>query len=249
MPVSRAFLRAEIKIPGNWSGQENWERQKTDGGPGFFPGVWCSLGLLPGLDPHQGLIKRSMMRGPRGVSPAAVGFFQRCIRNVHLSGKGPKAGVWIEDEEELTPGEIVLSSRPAPSWERACPGTNPKGASGKAPGRGPTERIQGVSGTAAGGQRDRSPRKPMGPGKSWVPWCSLGQFLRQFSSRGQASVPTTRNRGSGLHLLPIFSEDALGKSKWPIRDWFPGEGGRPTAHHRLKIPQEVLGLFPHTPMR
>ena len=46
------------------------------------------------------------------------------------------------------------------------------------------------------------------------------------------------------HLLSIFSEDALGKSKWPIRDGFPEEGGRPTAHHRLKIPQEVLGLFP-----
>ena len=99
------------------------------------------------------------------------------------------------------------------------------------------------------GQRDRSPRKPMGPGKFQTPCASLGQFLRVFSYRGQASVPTTRNRGSGRSPASDFSEDALGKSKWPIRDGFPGEGGRPTAHHLLKIPQEVLGLFPHTPMR
>jgi len=60
-----------------------------------------------------------------------------------LSKKGPKAGVWTKGKEVLTPGEIVLSSRPTPSWERDCPGTNPKGASGKTPGKGPTERIRG----------------------------------------------------------------------------------------------------------
>jgi len=54
------------------------------------------------------------------------------------------------------------------------------------------------------GQRDRSPRKPMGPGKFQAPCTSLGQLLRHFSYRAQASMPTTRNRGSVLHLLPIF---------------------------------------------
>jgi len=77
----------------------------------------------------------------------------------------------------------------------------------------------------------------MGPGKFQTLCASLGQFLRQFSYRGQSGLPTTRNWVVVDHLLPVFSEDALGKSKWPIRDGFPGEGGRPTAHHRLKIPQ------------
>jgi len=76
----------------------------------------------------------------------------------------------------------------------------------------------------------------MGPGKFQTPCASLGQFLRQFSYRGQASVPTTRNRGSVLHLLPIFSEDALGKSKWPIRDGFPGEGRKANRPPPLENP-------------
>lgn len=247
MPVSSAFLRAEIKKPRDCVRPGNEERPKTDG-TGFFPRVWCSHRQFLGLDPHQGSIKQSMMCGPR-MGRLLLSFFQRCIRNVHLSGKGPKAGDWTEDGKDLTPSEIVLSSRPALSWARGRPGTNPKGASGKVPGKGPTERIQGVSGTATGGQRDRSPRKPMGPGKFQAPCASLGQFLRQFSPRGQASVPTTRNRGSGRSPASDFSEDALGKSKWPIRGRFPGDGRRLTALHRLKIPQEVLGLVPHAPMR
>ena len=178
-----------------------------------------------------------------------MSFFSTMHSECPLVRERSEGGSLDRGRGRANPGEIVLSSRSTPSWERDWPGTPTPRASGKAPGRGPTERIQGVSGTAAGGQRDRSPRKPMGPGKFQTPCVSLGQFLRQFSPRGQASVPMTRNRGSGLHLLPIFSEDALGKSKWPIRDGFPGEGGRPTAHHRLKIPQGVLGLFPHTPMR
>ena len=65
------------------------------------------------------------------------------------------------------------------------------------------------------GQRDGSPRKPMGPGKFQPPCASLGQFLRLFSYRGQASMPTTRNRGSGRSPAADFSEDASEMSESP----------------------------------
>jgi len=79
----------------------------------------------------------------------------------------------------------------------------------------------------------------------YLTWPVTAAFLVQGSGFD------ANNEKSGQCSSPAsdFSEDALGKSKWPIRDGFPGEGGRPIAHHRLKIPQEVLGLFPHTSMR
>jgi len=151
--------------------------------------------------------------------------------------------------EDLTPGEIVLSSRPAPSWVRDCPGTNPKGASGKAPGRGPTERIQGVSGPAAGGSGTGAPENQWGRVNS-NPHVPHSASFCGFSRTGVRLRCRRRETGAAVdHLLPIFRRMHRKCPKVRGRDGFPGEGGRPTAHHRLKIPQEVLGLFPHTPMR
>jgi len=130
-------------------------------GSGLFPGVWCSRRQFPGLYPLQNSIKRSRMCRPR-VCRLLASFFSTMHWHVHLSGKGPKAGVWTEDGKDLTPGEIVLSSRPAPSWVRDCPGAPTPRASGKAPGKGPTERIQGVSGPAAWASGTGAPENQWG---------------------------------------------------------------------------------------
>jgi len=185
---------------------------------------------------------------PQGVSPAGVVFFNDALA-CPLVRERSEGGSMDRGREGPNPWRNRTFLQTCPLLgEGLSGGTNPQGK-WESPRKGPYRANP--RGVRAGGvgQRDRSPRKPMGPGKFQTPCASLGQFLRQFSSRGQASVPAARNRGSGRSPASDFSEDALGKSKWLIRDGFLGEGGRPTAHHRLKIPQEVLGLFPHTPMR
>ena len=89
MPVSSAFLREEIKIPGNGAGQEI-RRGRRPMGAGLFSGAWCSHRQFLGLDPHQGLIKLSMVCGPRGVSSAGVVFFNDAFRMSICPGKVPR---------------------------------------------------------------------------------------------------------------------------------------------------------------
>jgi len=115
-------------------GRENWEPQETSRVE-VIPDAVVLTSAVSGPLPAPGLNQAVHDVWPRDVSPAAVVFFQRCIQNVHLSGKGPKAGVWTEAGEGQPPGEIVLSSRPAPSWARGRPGTQPPGQAGKSQGR------------------------------------------------------------------------------------------------------------------
>lgn len=127
MPVSRAFLRAEIKIPGNESGQENWERQKTDG-VGILSRGMVLTPAVSGPRPAPGLNLTGQDARPQGCVTCCCRFFQRCTWNVHLSGKGPKAGVWTEDEEGLTPWQNRTFLQAYPLLGEGLAGdTNPQG--------------------------------------------------------------------------------------------------------------------------
>ena len=90
---------------------------------------------------------------------------------------------------------------------------------------------RGVRGNGRG-QRGRSPRKPMGPGKFQPPCASLGQFLRHFLYRGQSWLPPTRNRGRGRSPASDFFGGCIGnvrKSGVEVGSQEREEGQPPTA--------------------
>jgi len=123
-------------------------------------------------------------------------FFNDAFRMSICPGKVPRreSGPRTIEAQPLAKS-YFLPDLPPPGRE-AVRGHNPQGKR-ESPREG-SYRANPRGVRASGrGQWDRSPRKPMGPGKFQAPCASLGQFLRQFSPRGQASVLTTRNRGSG----------------------------------------------------
>ena len=220
----------------------------TGNGAGVITDSMCSRRQFLGLYPHQGLIKQSMVCGPR-MCRLLASFFSTMHLECPLVQERSEGGSMSPGRERPNPWRNSTFLQTCPLLgERPCGGTNPQGK-WESPRKGPTERIQGVSGPAAGDSGTGAPENQWGRVNSnphvphWASFCGI-------SRAGVRLRCQQREIGAVVdHLLPIFSGDALGKSKWPIRDGFPGEGGRPTAHHRLKIPQEVLGLFPHTPMR
>jgi len=228
-------------------GRPGCPRETSRGG--VIPDAVVLTLSVSGPPPAPGLDHAVQDVRPQGCITNCRRFFQGCIGNVHLSGKGPKAGVLTKGKEGLTPGEIVLSSRPTPSWARGRPGTPTPRASGKAPGKGPTERIQGVSGTAAGGSGTGAPENQWGRVNS-KPHEPHSASSCGISRTGVSLRCRRRETGAvGDRLIQFFRRMHRKCPKVRGRGRFPGDGKRPTAHHRLKIPQEVLGLFPHTPMR
>jgi len=195
-------------------GRENWEPQETDGGRGYSREHDAHSGSFWASTRTRAWSRRPGWAAP-GMCHQLPSFFQGCIGNVHLSEKGPKAGVWTKGKEGLNPWRNRTFSQTCPLLgERPSGDTNPQGqreSSRTGPYRANPRGVR----DRGRGQRDRSPRKPMGPGKFQPPWASLGRFLRQFSYRGQAWLPTTRNRGSGRSPASDFFGGCTWKTQRP----------------------------------
>lgn len=174
MPVSSAFLREE-KNPATVSGQEIRSGRRPMG-TGLFPGAWCSRRQFLGLDPLQSSIKRSMRCGPRVCHLLASLFFNDAF-GMSTCPRKVRGGRLDQGRERPNPWRNRTFLQTCPLLgERPCGDTNPQGKR-ESPWEGPCRANPRGVRAGGRGQRDRSPRKPMGPGRfqphvsHWASFC------------------------------------------------------------------------------
>ena len=149
-----------------------------------------------------------VLAAPGRVSPAAIVFFNVASGMSICPGKVRRREPGLRSRKTLPLAKSYFPPDLPPPGREAGRGPTP-GQAGKSQERALPSESKGCPGRRRG-QRDRSPRKSIGPGKFQPPCASLAQFLRQFSSRGQSWLPTTRNRGSGRSLTPDFFRGCIG---------------------------------------
>ena len=130
-------------------------------GSGFFPGVWCSRRQFLGLDQHQGLIKLSMVCGPRGVSPAAVVFSTMHSECPFVRERSQGWGLERGRESSNPLAKSYFPPDLPPPGREAGRGPIPKGQAGKSQGRALPSESKGCPGQRPGA------RGTGAPGNQW----------------------------------------------------------------------------------
>jgi hypothetical protein len=103
----------------------------------------------------------------------------------------------------MTPDPVGSGRNPMQSREgrRGRNGTLWRQDRGNGPGRGPTARVQGVSGPADEGENETGPSRPTGPGKI-PPLCLNRPVPAALSQAGPAKTAAAKNRArffQGMH--------------------------------------------------
>lgn len=149
-------------------------------GSGLSPGPWCSRRQFLGLYPLQCSIKRSRMCRPRMCRLLASFFFNDAF-GMSTCPRKVRGGRLDQGRKRPNPWRNRTFLQTCPLLGEGLSGDNPKGASGKVPGKCPTERIQGVSGPAAGASGTGAPENQWGRVNSkphvphWASFCGISR--------------------------------------------------------------------------